>query len=61
LPYQARKIASALGLKRELITQAIRLLLGVYKAWWECDASISRNQSALHHPDDRGQRGPDRG
>ena len=40
MPYQARKIASALGLKGDLIGQAAKLLLGVYKTWWECDASL---------------------
>src|SRR5439155_25224623 len=40
MPYQARKIARALGLKGDLIGQAAKLLLGVYKTWWECDASL---------------------
>jgi len=40
MPYQARKIAAALGLKGDLVTQATRLLLGVYKTWWESDASL---------------------
>ncbi len=40
MPYQARKVAAALGLKGELIGQAAKLLLGVYKTWWECDASL---------------------
>lgn len=40
MPYQARKIASALGMKGDLIGQAAKLLLGVYKTWWECDASL---------------------
>src|SRR5438477_358706 len=40
MPYQARKIASALGLKGDLIGQGAKLLLGVYKTWWECDASM---------------------
>jgi succinyl-CoA synthetase beta subunit len=40
MPYQARKLAAALGLKGELINQAVKLLLGVYKTWWECDASL---------------------
>lgn len=40
MPYQARKIASALGLAGELISAASKLLLGVYKTWWECDASL---------------------
>jgi len=40
MPYQARKVAAALGLKGELIGQGAKLLLGVYKTWWECDASL---------------------
>ena len=39
-PYQARKIAAALGLKGDLINQATKFLLGVYKTWWECDAAM---------------------
>jgi succinyl-CoA synthetase beta subunit len=40
MPYQARKVAAALGLKGELIGLAAKLVLGVYKTWWECDASL---------------------
>jgi len=40
MPYQARKIAAALGLKGDLIGQGAKVLLGVYKTWWECDASM---------------------
>src|SRR5882672_8939270 len=40
VPYQARKIAVALGLKGDLIAQGAKLLMGVYKTWWECDASM---------------------
>src|SRR5579884_4171380 len=40
MPYQGRKLAVALGLKGDLIGQGAKLLLGVYKTWWECDASI---------------------
>src|SRR2546425_4170354 len=40
MPYQARKLAAALGLKGDLISPAAKLLLGVYKTWWECDASL---------------------
>ena len=40
MPYQGRKVAAALGLGRELIAQGARLLLGVYRTWWECDASL---------------------
>src|SRR5216117_141418 len=40
MPYQARKLAAALGLKGDLINAAAKLLLAVYKTWWECDASL---------------------
>ncbi len=40
MPYQGRKLALALGLKGDLIAQGAKLLLGVYKTWWECDASM---------------------
>ncbi len=40
MPYQTRKIADALGLKGDLLTQATKLISGVYKTWWECDASM---------------------
>src|SRR5438045_7478040 len=39
-PYQARKLAAALGLKGDLITLATKLLLGIFNTWWECDASL---------------------
>ncbi len=40
MPYQARKIASALGLKGDVFNGAVKLLMGVYKTWWECDAAM---------------------
>jgi len=40
MPYQARKVATALGIKGDLIAPAVRLLLGVYKTWWESDAAL---------------------
>ncbi|HOC57693.1 MAG TPA: ADP-forming succinate--CoA ligase subunit beta [Verrucomicrobiota bacterium] len=40
MPFQARKIAVALGLRGDLVAQALRLLLGVYSTWWECDATL---------------------
>ena len=40
MPYQARKLAAALGLRGDLMTQTTKLLLGVYKAWWESDAAM---------------------
>jgi succinyl-CoA synthetase beta subunit len=40
MPYQARKVAVALGLKGDLLNQASKLLQGIYRTWWECDASL---------------------
>ncbi|HMJ91252.1 MAG TPA: ADP-forming succinate--CoA ligase subunit beta [Candidatus Acidoferrum sp.] len=38
--WQGRKIAAALGLKGDLAGQCSKLLAGIYKTWWECDASL---------------------
>src|SRR5262249_7153515 len=40
MPFQARRVAIGLGLRGELIGQGAKLLLGVYKTWWESDASL---------------------
>ncbi|HYT60389.1 MAG TPA: ATP-grasp domain-containing protein, partial [Haliangiales bacterium] len=40
MPFQARKLAAALGLRGDLIGAAAKVLLGVYKTWWECDAAL---------------------
>jgi succinyl-CoA synthetase beta subunit len=40
MPFQARKLAAALGLTGELIGQAAKLICGVYRTWWESDASL---------------------
>ena len=40
MPYQARKICAALGLKGDAFNSGVKLLMGVYKTWWECDASM---------------------
>lgn len=40
MPYQARKVAAALGLKGDLIALGAKCLLGLYKTWWESDASL---------------------
>jgi succinyl-CoA synthetase beta subunit len=40
MPFQARKLASALGLKGDLAGQAVKFLLGVYRTWWETDAAM---------------------
>ena len=39
-PYQARKVAAALGLGGKLINSASKLIMATYKTWWECDASM---------------------
>ena len=40
MPYQARKVAVGIGLRGDLLNQAAKLIMGVYKTWWECDASM---------------------
>ncbi len=40
MPYQARKIAAALGLKGDLFGAAAKFITGVFNTWWECDASL---------------------
>src|SRR3954463_3519225 len=40
MPYNARNVAAALGLKGDLFQGAVKLILGVYKTCWECDASL---------------------
>ncbi len=40
MPFQARKIAAALGLKGDLFNAGVKLVTGVYNTWWECDATL---------------------
>ena len=40
MPYQARKLAAALGLRGDLLNAGAKFLLGVYQAWWESDAAM---------------------
>jgi len=40
MPYQGRKVAVALGLRGDLIASGAKLFAGIYRAWWECDASL---------------------
>ena len=40
MPFQARKIAAALGLKGDSFNAGVKLVTGVFKTWWECDASL---------------------
>ncbi|MCX8091683.1 MAG: ADP-forming succinate--CoA ligase subunit beta, partial [Verrucomicrobiae bacterium] len=39
-PFNARRVAVALGLRGEQLAPAAKLVLGVYRTWWECDASL---------------------
>jgi len=49
MPYQGRKLAEALGLKGDLITQAAKLLLGGLQDLVGMRRLNGRNQPALHH------------
>jgi len=40
MPFQARKIAAALGLKGDSFNTGVKFVTGVFKTWWECDASL---------------------
>jgi len=40
MPFQARKISTALGLKGDLFNAGVKLITGVYNTWWECDAAM---------------------
>ena len=40
MPFQARKIAAALGLKGDLFNAGVKFVSSVFKTWWECDASL---------------------
>jgi len=40
MPFQARKMAAALGLKGDLFNAGAKFVTGVFKTWWECDASL---------------------
>ncbi len=39
-PFMARKVAFALGLKKEFVSKATKLILGLYRAFKEKDASL---------------------
>ncbi len=38
--FQARRLAAMLALRGELIPQAVQAMLGLYRVFWECDASL---------------------
>ena len=40
MPFQARKLAKALGLTGELAGPGTKLILNVYRLYWECDCSL---------------------
>ena len=40
MPFQARKITAALGLKGDTFNAGVKFVTGVYRTWWECDASL---------------------
>jgi len=40
MPHHGRRLASALGLTGELIAVGAKMFMGLYKTWWECDASM---------------------
>ena len=39
-PFNARRVAVALGIKGDAFNGAVKIIMGVYKTWWECDASM---------------------
>jgi succinyl-CoA synthetase beta subunit len=40
MPYQARNLALVLGMNGPLLAPATKLLMGVYRTWWECEATL---------------------
>ena len=57
MPYQARKVAAALGLKGDLIGQAAKLLLGRLQDLVGMRRLAGGDQPALHRPHPRRQGG----
>ena len=53
IPFQARKIAFALGLKPELVNQCVALLTGLYKAYLDTDASLVEINPLITTKDNR--------
>ena len=53
IPFQARKIAFALGLKPELVGQGVTLLTGLYKAYLDTDASLVEINPLITTKDNR--------
>lgn len=40
MPYQARKLAVALGLRGGAVQSAVHVFPAVFQTWWSCDASL---------------------
>jgi succinyl-CoA synthetase beta subunit len=40
MPFQGRKLSVALGLHGDLIASGAKMFSGLFKTWWECDASL---------------------
>jgi succinyl-CoA synthetase beta subunit len=52
-PYQARQLAFALGLKPTQINEAVKFMLGLYKAYVETDASLLEINPFITTKDDK--------
>src|SRR6202034_4036285 len=52
-PYQARKLAFALGLKPAQINEAVRFMTGLYKVFLDTDASLLEINPFITTTDDR--------
>jgi succinyl-CoA synthetase beta subunit len=52
-PYQARQLAFALGLKPTQINEAVKFMLGLYKAYVDADASLLEINPFITTKDDR--------
>ncbi|HOX02387.1 MAG TPA: ADP-forming succinate--CoA ligase subunit beta [Candidatus Paceibacterota bacterium] len=40
MPYQARKLAARLGFTGDMLVSASSLIVGVFRTWWETDATL---------------------
>ncbi len=40
MPYQARKLAARLGFTGDMLVSASNLIVGVFRTWWETDATL---------------------
>src|SRR6201997_5150972 len=52
-PYQARQLAFSLGLKPTQINEAVKFMLGIYKAYIETDASLLEINPFITTKDDK--------